>query len=67
MPQMCVQWDMKATAADIIKLAELSFNLETGEATKRDFTPPNLKAEFPKVPAHLQGAAHLRILDQPYL
>ena len=64
---MCVQWDMKATTADIIRLAELSFDLDTGEATKRDFTPPDLKAEFPKVPAHLQGAALLRILDPLYL
>ena len=48
------QWDMKDTTPDSILMAELFFNLDTGEARKRDFAP-GITAEFPKVPAHMQG------------
>ena len=63
-----VQWDMKDTTPDSILLAELSFNLDTGEAHKRDFAP-GITAEFPKVPAHMQGApvATLGLAPSPYM
>ena len=35
--------------------AEFTFNLATGQASKRDLAP-SIQAEYPKIPKHLQGS-----------
>ena len=47
---------MVRTAHDTLRTAEMTFNMDTGEASMRDFAR-SVEAEFPKVPAHLQGAS----------
>ena len=39
-------------------LAEFTFNMQTGEAVKRDLAP-SIQAEYPKIPKHRQGTAPL--------